>query len=302
MRCRPATGHGDGRKVLGIRCPLASLYLDDMSLDASRVVFMPHVGRHLLALVFGGLAIPSVIGGLPLAFLLTGLVWVLCGFSAAWHTALVLAGLLLVAGLVIAVLMVHDQWQEVRWIELQPAGEPTLVVFKKVLGTDSMAVADLRLVNVVETLRLGQSTGSEILFTTAEGHTIRCPKSLGPSLMAPAAALGGWFTDRLGPSGVEVTYETVVKRAHLTIESWYTRSQVAAIWEVPREEVDGIVDLHEVRREAITPRVGAMHGVNRTMWLFDPDDVHTVAAQLPTARGASSYVPPEETEHGDSSS
>jgi hypothetical protein len=241
-----------------------------MSVDASRVTYIPHLGRHLLTSFLAGLAVPVLVGGAP-AFLVTALVWALGSFSAAWHTGLVLAGLGLVVGLVLAGWFLHRQLAEIRWIDLQPAR----VVFRKVRGTESIAAADLRSVHVVEKVKLGRSTGCEVRFATAD-RQFTCPKTYTDPLLVPAATLGGFFAGHLGPAGVAVTYETVVQRADLPIEEWYTRSQVAALWGVPVAGVDDLARRHEVPNRQFTPRVGAMHGVNRTVQVFNPDDVHLI--------------------------
>jgi hypothetical protein len=223
--------------------------------------------------------------GWPFLLLLSGLIWVFAGFSAAWHTALVLTGLLLVVGLVLAVLTFREQLNEICWIELQPPGEPTVVMFKKVRGAESIAVADLRSVSVVEKFKLGGSTGSEIVFDTAAARSITCPGTiLGPRLMVPAATVGKWFADRLEPAGITVTHETVLERANPPIQNWYTAVQVAAVWQVPVQDVDRLADQLAVRSQMFTPRVGALHGVNRklTTMIYNPDDVHIVAADVPT--------------------
>jgi len=142
-------------------------------------------------------------------------------------------------------------------------------VFQKVRGTDSVAVADLRSVHVVEKVRLGRNVGCDVWFTTADRH-FRIHGD------PPAATQRAFFTEHLGPAGVEVTSETVVRRADLLIEHWYTRSQVAAVWGVPVEDVDDLARRHEVPNREFTPRIGAMHGVNRTVQVFNPDDVHIV--------------------------
>jgi hypothetical protein len=247
-----------------------------MSVDASRVTYIPHLGRHLSTSFLAALAVPAIVGGAP-AFLVTGLVWALGSFSAAWHTGLVLVGLGLVAGLVLGGWFLYQQLAEVRWFDVQPTG----VVFKRVRGAETIAAAELRSVHVVEKIKLGRSTGCEIRFTTAD-RQFTCPRTFSNPLLVPAATLDGFLTERLGPAGVEVTHETVVERAGLLVEHWYTRSQVAALWGVRVEEVDDLARRHEVPNRSFTPRVGAMHGVNRTVQVFNPDDVHIVASTTPS--------------------
>ena len=124
------------------------------------------------------------------------------------------------------------------------------------------------------------------MFNTAEGRGITCPGTfLGPRLMVPAATVGRWFANRLGPAGVEVAHETVLDRAYPTIENWYTANQVAAVWRVPVQDVSRIADRLAVRCQMFTPRVGALHGVNLrlTTMIYNPDDVYIVAADVPAA-------------------
>ena len=242
-----------------------------MSVDASRVVVIPDVGRRLRTAALAGLLVPVLVGAIP-TYLLSLLVWVFGGFSAAWHTALVLTGLGLLVGLTFGGRWAYRELNAIRWIDLRPGR----VVFQKVRGTDSVAVSDLRSVHVVEKIKLGRSIGSEARFTTLDRRFESSP------LMVPAATLA----ERLGATGLEVTHETVTERAHLPIESWYTRSQVAAIWGVPVD--DDLLAQLKVPGQNYTPRIGAMHGVNHTRRVFNPDDVHLAAAQLPTGPSAGS--------------
>jgi hypothetical protein len=256
-----------------------------MSLGTSRVMLIPHGGRHFSRTVLSGFVAPVLVGW-PFVFLVSILVWALGSFSAAWYTALVLIGLQLIVGLVLAVVAFREQVREIRWIDLLPSVRPTVAVFQKGRGSDVVAVADLRSVGVVERFRLGRSTGSEIVFTTVEGRGITCPATnSGDRLMVPAATLGGWFADRLGPAGVEVAHETVVEQTNLTVENWYTAAQVAAVWQVPVQDVEATAGRLAVRSQMFIPRVGALHGVNRelTTMIYNPDDVHMVAAEVPTS-------------------
>ncbi|GLZ00269.1 hypothetical protein [Actinoplanes sp. NBRC 103695] len=258
-----------------------------MTVDASRITYIRHVGRHLFRGALAGLAVPFMVAG-PAAFLVTVLVWALGSFSAAWRTGLVLAALGLILGLVIVGWFVYQQLGETRWIEVWPPGAATRVGFTKVRGTDAVAVADLRSVHVVETIELGRSIGCEVWFTTSD-RRFRFPKI--EPLRVPAAKLDGWFTERLGPAGVEVTSETVINRLNMTIEHWYTRSQVAAIWGIPVQSVDRLAALLEVPNQSFTPRFGAMRGVDLTVQAFNPDDVHLVAAKVPAAHAKPPRMP-----------
>jgi hypothetical protein len=255
-----------------------------MSLGTSRLVFISRAGRHLALTVFSGFVAPVLVGW-PFVFLVSAPIWAVAGFSVAWHAALAMTGLLLVVGLALAVVVFREQSREIHWIEVDPAVRPTVVVFGKRRGSDVVAAAGLRSVGVVEKFRLGRGTGSEIVFTTADGRTITCPATgIGPRLMVPAVTLGGWLADRLGPAGVEVTHEAVVEQANMTIENWYTAAQVAAVWRLPVRDVGPTADRLAVRSQVFTPRVGALHGVNRklTTTIYNPDDVHKVAADVPS--------------------
>jgi hypothetical protein len=253
-----------------------------MSVEATRIMYIPSIRSHLLMIFGAGLMVPLIVAWFP-AMLLLFLVWVSGSFSAAWHTALVLAGLTLLVGLVLASWFLYDQLKEIRWIDLEPPRKPTRLDFKKLRGTDSMAVTDLRSVHVKEVFKVGKSAGCTIRFTSSE-RQFSCPMSGTAPLGMSAAKLGEWFTERLGYAGVEVTDETVIERAYLPIDHWYTRYQVAAIWGVPIDEVDDLcVRLKVVNRRYI-PRIGMMHGVNHPVQAFDPDDVYIVAPQVLAAR------------------
>jgi hypothetical protein len=92
-----------------------------MDVDASRVTFVAHAGRHLARCVSSSLALPVLLAGAPILFILAPLVWAVFGIGAAWNTVLVLAGILLMVGVVLAGFMAHDQLREPRWIECQRA-------------------------------------------------------------------------------------------------------------------------------------------------------------------------------------
>jgi hypothetical protein len=129
----------------------------------------------------------------------------------------------------------------------------------------------------VEKLKLGRTTGGEITLETVAGPAVRFP-------VGPVAVLADWFAAHLGPAGVEVRRETEVERARLTIEHWYQAPQVAGLWQVPVSEVAALARRLRVQTETFTPRVGAPHGANPELTVYDPDDVHAAAPAVPPAR------------------
>jgi hypothetical protein len=239
-----------------------------------RLVLIRHPGRHLAAAALAGFVTPVVVGLPVLGFLVTPLVWGFFGFSAAWRTVAVLAGLLLAIGVPIMALLGRDELRTVRWIEVQPEG----VTLRRIRGIDRIAVSDLRRVVIVERIKLGRSLGGEVALETVAGPVVRCPPA--PAPRATAAELVAWFTAHLGPAGVDVGHETVAERAHLPIENWYTAAQVAGLWHVPVNEVAALAGRLRVRTETYSPRIGAMHGVNPERSVYEPDDVHEAAAAV----------------------
>lgn len=228
------------------------------------------------------LAIPLVVGLPALCLVVAPLVWALFGFSAAWRTAAVLGGLLLVLGVAVMVLMSRDGLRAVRWIEVEPAESPAWVTIRRLLGTDRIPVPDLRRVVIVDGFKLGRSVGGEVVFETAAGPVLRCPPGPQPRMTAPG--LADWFTAQLQPAGVAVTYETAVVRAYLTIEAWYETAQVAALWQVPADEVAVLARRLHVREQIFTPRTNVMYGGSTSRLVYEPDTVHEVAAAVPGAR------------------
>jgi len=245
-----------------------------MSVRDRRLVLIRQPGRHLAAASLASLVIPLVVGLPVLCFLVTPLAWGFFGFSAAWRTVAVLAGLLLAIGLPIMVLLGRAELRTVRWIEVQPGW----VILRRIRGVDRIAMSDLRRIVIVERVKLGRSLGGEVTLETAAGPVVRCPPGPEPR------ALVAWFTAHLGPAGVDVRHETVAERAHLPIESWYSAAQVAGLWQVPVDEVAALAGRLRVRTETYSPRVGAMHGVNQERTVFDPDDVHEAVAAVAGAR------------------
>jgi hypothetical protein len=275
--------------VLGVPDELVAVLADgvtvmSMDMDASRVTFVAHAGQHLARCVSSALALPMLLAGAPILFILAPLVWAVFGVGAAWNTVLVLAGILLMVGVVLAGFMAYDQLREPRWIECQPAGIAERLVMKRILGTETIPVSDVRLVHVQERFKLDQTTGCDVTVALADGRTFTCPRIMGPRVMVPAAELGAWFRRRLGHTGIEVVHETAVERVRLLSNYWYGPARVAAIWNVRVGEVGTIAKRFAVDSEMRTPYVDGTYRYDLTGPVFDPNDVHAVAADVRRAQ------------------
>jgi hypothetical protein len=83
---------------------------------------------------------------------------------------------------------------------------------KRILGTETIPLSDVRLVHVQEKVKLDRTTGCDVTVALADGRTFTCPRIMGPRVMVPAAELGAWFRRRLGRTGIEVVHETAIER------------------------------------------------------------------------------------------
>lgn len=226
------------------------------------------------------MVIPAVItvpvtlfGVLPVAAVVGGAV-------AVWRTGLVLLGLLLLAGVVVAVVMVRGAMTDVCRVELRPGDAPTVLVVRRVWGSSTIPVADLRRVVVVERRRLDRCDGVQVVLHS-DGEVWTCPAGSGsPMERVSPLELAGWLTGRLGPAGVRVECETETVPACLTLENWWTAEKVAQVWRVPVARVAETARQQGVRSDTLLPRIGAMYQPGRSIGpLYDPDDVCRVVAQ-----------------------
>ncbi|SDY15433.1 hypothetical protein SAMN05421504_104687 [Amycolatopsis xylanica] len=237
-----------------------------------RLRFLPSVPRYLAANAVGGVAVPFLLAG-PLVLAVTiPAVWLIFGFSALWHTLLVIGALLGIAGIGVAILMVKMELRAVRWVELR--AETGILHVKRVIGTTLVPIGQVRRVEVVDRVRLGELSGFDVEFH-AEQEEFSCPRVKGDG----GGRLVDWLRDQL--PAVTVERKQVVDRVHLPKDQWAPRRHVAALWKVPVEAVPELADHLGVRDHLFQPRVGAFYGSNlQSVDLYDPDDIHEIAAQL----------------------
>jgi hypothetical protein len=238
--------------------------------DGWRLVFLPSVARHLGGNAAAGLVIPAVIA-VPFTIVLMPATWGFFGATAAWYTALVLVGMLVLLGLALSVFMVVHEFAAVRWVALRPREAPEFLLVKRISGETRVPMREVRRVTVLHRVKMGKPIGVDVVFHTATGE-ISCPR------VDDTSNLAEWLRDVL--VGVEVERTRIVDRVHLTRDQWWPYARVAAEWGVPVEAVGALVDHLGVRSHFFTPRVGAMHGINQGVTLHDPDDVQEITDQL----------------------
>ncbi|MFD8494994.1 hypothetical protein [Amycolatopsis sp. NPDC059657] len=236
-----------------------------------RLVFLPCVPRYLAANAVGGVAVPFLLATPVVLSLVVPLVWVFFGFSAFWHTALVLGVVLGVAGIVVATVVVRIELRAVRWVELLP--ETGTLQVKRVVGETRVPVGQVRRVTVIERVKLGKASGFDVEFHT-EREKFSCPRVKGDG----AGRLVDWLREQL--PAVAVESKQAVERTYVTSDQWWPRRQVAAMWEVPAEAVPALAGHLGVRSHLFLSRAAAVHGNLTPADLYDPDDVHEIAAQL----------------------
>lgn len=235
-----------------------------------RLVFLPSAARHLGGSVAAGLVMPAVITA-PFTMVLVLAVWGFFGATAVWYTVLVLVGVLVVLGLVLSVFLVVHEFGSVRWVALCPREAPEFLLVKRIFGETRVPMGEVRRVAVLHRVKMGKPNGVDVVFHTATGE-INCPR------VDDTANLAECLRDVL--VGVEVERTRIVDRLHLTMDQWWPYARVAAEWGVPVEAVGALIDHLGVRGHFLIPRVGAMHGVNQGVNLYDPDDVREITDQL----------------------
>lgn len=238
--------------------------------DGWRLVFLPSAARHLGGNAAAGLVTPAVMA-VPFTIVLVPAAWGFFGATAAWYAALVLVGTLVLLGLALSVFVVVHESAAVRWVALCPREAPEFLVVRRVFGGTRAPMADVRRVTVLHRVKMGKPNGVDVVFHTATGE-ISCPR------VEDASNLAEWLCDVL--VGVEVERTRIVDRVHLTRDQWWPGARVAAEWGVPVEAVGALIDHFGVRGHFFVPRVGAMHGINQGVNLYDPDDVQEITDQL----------------------
>ncbi len=235
-----------------------------------RLVFVPRVTRLLTKTWAGSLAIPFAVAGPLLVVVVLPVVAVFFGWTAMWHTALVLGGVLAALGLVLSVVMPWSLRSDARWVELKLGENPTRVLVKRVSGATRTSA--LRSIAVIEHVKLAEPAGVELELRTT-GETVRGAERID----VDAQLLTAWLSDL---PGVEVEHRKVVDRVNPTRDRWWRPPQVAAVWKVPADAVPVIADELGVRCDAFVPRAAARNGNTHAIDVYDPDDVQEITDQL----------------------
>ncbi|MDX3193304.1 hypothetical protein PV458_33265 [Streptomyces sp. MN03-5084-2B] len=235
-----------------------------------RLVFVPRVMRLLAKTWAGGLAIPFAVAGPLLVVMGLPLVTAFFGWATMGYTALVLGGVLAALGLVLSVVLPWSLRSDARWVELDPDENPAQVLVKRLFGATRTSA--LRSIAVIEHVKLAEPAGVELELRTAEG-TVRGAERID----VDARTLAEWLS---GLPGVEVERRKVVDRVNPTIDRWWRRPQVAAVWKVPADAVPVIADELGVRCDAFVPRAAARNGNTQAIDVYDPDDVQEITDQL----------------------
>ncbi|WP_042371014.1 hypothetical protein [Streptacidiphilus neutrinimicus] len=267
-----------------------------MAAAGERLVFVPSRIGELGSALGGSVVVPLLIAG-PLlvvslaiaAFTGSGFVWGVLWLLVTL-TALAVVGLALTAAVMLST-------TTVRWIEFRSKDGVTTLAVARFLRSSSLALTDLRRVEVVERLRAGRRTSVTVVLHTDAG-TVDCgPFSVRLSPV-DARAVQGWLSARVGPQPVAVEYRSDSGPGSLFPDEWLTRSALAVLWNVPDGAVDELATRYDVRARRYTPRAAAAHAPGTTVTLYDPVRAHDAARQLqkrsaqPPEQGATAAIAP----------
>lgn len=249
--------------------------------DGWRLLFLPRLAGRLLESVGAGLLVPAVVTCPLVLFVVLPVAGVIGGFAALWRTALVSLVLLLTAGVVVAAMAARAATETVRWVDLRPAHPPATFTVRRGWRSADTPLSDLRRITVLRRYRLAAFLGVRVVL---HAGTRTVTGDFAPGKGADAAALAAWLAGRLAPAGVEVASETVDEPALLPVEAWWPARKVAAMWNVPVEQVAGMAQEHDVRSRTLLPRAGALHRPGHPVPPhYNPDDVCRVARRsVPT--------------------
>ncbi|MFE0459471.1 hypothetical protein ACFW1A_09450 [Kitasatospora sp. NPDC058965] len=211
------------------------------------------------------LAVTLALAALFGAGVIWGVFWAVLGLTA-------LAVIVLGAGVAFPAVVTM-----VRWIEFRSSGSATQLVVAGFLRSSTLAVTDLQRVVVSERLRLGRRASVTVVL-----HTTGGPVDCEPGLFSPLSQVGTdllveWLTEQLDPAGVPVELRSDVRQRFVCPDEWWTRSELAARWQVPVSAVDGLAARHGVRGYRYTPRAAAMSSPHSVVTVYDPGRAHEVA-------------------------
>ncbi|NXY95174.1 hypothetical protein HYE82_12395 [Streptomyces sp. BR123] len=251
-----------------------------------RLVFVPRRVLELGTDVVTGVLIPPVMA-VPFLIPILGVALGIGSWAILW----VALGLIALAiTVVVPAVMFMTLTEKVRWIEFRPHGSTKQLVIAYFLRSSTVAAADLKRVVLSEQFKAGQRKSLEVVLHM-RGGTVKCkPGTLGPMSRVGAEALLDWLTGQLGPAGIAVEHQTEIDRSFVCPDEWYSEARLAALWQVPANEVDELVVRHGIDTYTFTPRGAALYSPARTTTVYDPAGAHDVAEKLRRKRTVSPPV------------
>jgi hypothetical protein len=220
-----------------------------------RLVFVPRRVLELGTDVVTGVLIPPVMA-VPFLIPILGVALGIGSWAILW----VALGLIALAiTVVVPAVMFMTLTEKVRWIEFRPHGSTKQLVIAYFLRSSTVAAADLKRVVLSEQFKAGQRKSLEVVLHM-RGGTVKCkPGTLGPMSRVGAEALLDWLTGQLGPAGIAVEHQTEIDRSFVCPDEWYSEARLAALWQVPANEVDELVVRHGIDTYTFTPRGAALY-------------------------------------------
>jgi hypothetical protein len=94
---------------------------------------------------------------------------------------------------------------------------------------------------------------------------------------------------------VAVECQTLVLKARLTVQQWWTQERVASEWGVPVADVVALALMWDVPRRLYLPRAAIYRyrdPMRKAKVLYNPDDVCAVAEPIRAARPVTPSPPP----------
>ncbi|GLX31925.1 MULTISPECIES: PrgI family protein [Streptomyces] len=251
-----------------------------------RLVFVPHRIREVGTDIVLGAVTPPVIA-VPVLIPILG-VALGTGFWAILWAAFGLIALAMIVVVPAAIFMTLTE--KVRWIEFRPHGSTEEIVIAYFLRSSTVATADLQRVVLSERFGKARAKSLDVVLHTRGGKVECKPGVLSPMSRVSAEALLDWLTSRLGPAGTAVEHRTEIDRSAVRPDGWYSEADLAALWNVPADEVDKLVVRHGIDTYTFTPRAAALYSPAGTTTVYDPAGAHEVAEKLRRKRTTSPPV------------
>jgi hypothetical protein len=247
-----------------------------------RLNFLPHPLRQLIKPACGW-SIVAALGALLPAWVV---MLVSMAGSTPFGTSVRLFGLtwagVTVAGALCGTASVREVWAAIRWVEFPIGHGPAHIICAGGLRghrSRTIATTDLQRVVLEERLKLGQLVGRKVILHARDDRQVTCAANSFALKTVSTDDLAEWLRERLRPLGVPLQH--VQHEAEFTCpDEWYTQGTVAALWQVPVDEVDPTARKRGIPTYTYTPRAFAMHSPQRTVVIYHPGRVHQVANEL----------------------